>query len=162
MATDSMNPAPNATSSSMTRRARRVTASAPSTLPAAATRAYNNALDTREQVLLGIAGRVLEHLFQQPRERLAHIGTGPHAGGDEIVAFHREVLECQRWIGRADLLDGVRQRSAGSGPQRQQVVSRFAHGRQPTSYRRGILRLGVLVSPPANGAATLDVLVGAL
>jgi len=49
MATDSMNPAPNATSSSITRSsrtARRVTASAPSTLPAAATRAYNNALDT--------------------------------------------------------------------------------------------------------------------
>src|SRR6266508_2500906 len=111
MATDSMNPAPNATSSSMTRSsrtARRVTASAPSTLPAAATRAYNNALDTREQVFLGIAGRVLEHFFQQPCERLAHIGTGPHAGGDEIVALHREVLQAERRVSGANCGDGRR------------------------------------------------------
>src|SRR5258705_8786212 len=123
MATDSMTPAPNATSSSMTRSsrtARRVTASAPSTLPAAATRAYNNALDTREQVFPGIASGVVEHFFQQPCERLAHIGTGPDAGGDEIVAFHREVLQAERRGCGPDCGHGGQEPERGNGDGREQ------------------------------------------
>src|SRR2546430_15240671 len=68
MATASMNPAPNATKCSMTARpraARRVTASAPSRLPSAATSAHTRALDMGEQVLLRIAARVLEYPAKQ-------------------------------------------------------------------------------------------------
>ena len=67
IATDNMNPAPNARKCSITlscSAARRVTASAPSTLPAAATRAYTRALDTGQQVLLGVARRIFEDFLE--------------------------------------------------------------------------------------------------
>src|SRR5213082_695849 len=99
-ATASMNPAPNATKCSMSassRAARRVTASAPATFPSAATRAYNRALDTGEQLL----------------PRLPHLRAGPHARRDEIVAADREVLQGQRVLGGADRRDDLRK--AGNG-----------------------------------------------
>src|SRR5258705_4134799 len=92
MATESMNPAPNATSSSMTRSsrtARRVTASAPSTLPAAATRAYSRALDTREQVLPGVARRILEHFVQQAGDGPADVGAWPLTRPDHVPTLAR-------------------------------------------------------------------------
>src|SRR5512139_805072 len=100
-----MNPAPNATRSSMTRSsrtARRVTANAPSTLPAAAMSACSNALDTREQVFFGVAGWILEYFVEESRQRFAHIRAGPHAGRDQIVSLDRQILECQRLTRRAD------------------------------------------------------------
>src|SRR2546421_62017 len=103
IATASMNPAPNATKCSITWRpsaARRVTASAPTTLPSAATRAYITALDTGEQVLLRVAGGILEHLGEQALQRLAHAGAGSHAGGEEVVARNGEVLQRQGVLGR--------------------------------------------------------------
>src|SRR6266699_372068 len=104
-ATASMNPAPNATKCSISassRAARRVTARAPATLPSAATRAYNRALDTGEQLLPRVARRVVEHLGEQPRQRLPHLRAGPHARRDEIVAGDREVLQGQGILGGAD------------------------------------------------------------
>src|SRR5712691_8604905 len=71
-----MNPAPNATKCSMSLSslvARRVTASAPSTLPSAATSAYTSALDTGEEILLGVLGRVVEHLAEQALQHLPHL-----------------------------------------------------------------------------------------
>src|SRR2546429_8090385 len=105
MATASMNPAPNATKCSMTARpgaARRVTASAPSRLPTAATSAYTRALDMGEQVLLRIAARGLEHLAEQALERLAHVGSRPHSRSDQVVPVHREVLQWPRILRGAD------------------------------------------------------------
>src|ERR1051325_8334815 len=122
-ATASMNPAPNATKCSISassRAARRVTARAPATLPNAATRAYSRALDTSEQLLPRVARRVVQHVGEQPRERLAHLRPGPHAGGDEIVPGDGEVLEGQRILGGADRLDHLREGGAGSGTRREQ------------------------------------------
>src|SRR2546428_11070603 len=99
MATASMNPAPNATKCSMTARpraARRVTASAPSRLPSAATSAYTRALDMGEQVLLRIAARVLEHLAEQALERLAPVGAPPPPRSAQSRSVHRAGLQCQR------------------------------------------------------------------
>src|SRR5213595_2438238 len=115
-ATASMNPAPNATKCSISassRAARRVTARAPATLPKAATRAYSSALDTGEQLLPRIARRVLEHVGEQPRQRLPHLRAGPHARRDEIVAADGEVLQSQRVLGGADRRRDLRK--AGNG-----------------------------------------------
>src|SRR5213078_2064439 len=114
--TASMNPAPNATKCSMTARpraARRVTASAPITLPSAATSAYTRALDTGQQVALGVALRVLQHLGEQPLQHFAHVGPGPHPRGDQVVPVHREVLQRQGILGGADGFDHLRK--AGNG-----------------------------------------------
>src|SRR5437660_4935082 len=103
-----MKPAPNATKCSMTARpraARRVTASAPITLPRAATSAYTRALDTGQEVLLGVALRVLEHLGEQALQHFAHVGPGPHPGGDQVVPVHRQILQRQGIFGGADGLD---------------------------------------------------------
>src|SRR5438552_18593981 len=89
-----MKPAPNATKCSISASspaARRVTASAPTTLPSAATRAYPKALDTGEELVARVAGRLREHFRQQPLEGLPHARPGAHARGQEIVAVHREV-----------------------------------------------------------------------
>src|SRR2546423_15370221 len=103
-ATASMKPAPNATKCSMTARpraARRVTASAPITLPSAATSAYTRALDTGQQIALGVALRVLEHLGEQPLRHLAHAGPGPHPRAGQAVPVHREVVRRERILLRA-------------------------------------------------------------
>src|SRR5881628_2323594 len=132
IATASMNPAPKATKCSITWRpsaARRVTASAPTTLPSAATSAYSTALDTGEQVRLGVAGRILEHLGEQALQRLAHVGAGSHARGEEVVAADGEVLQRQGVLGGADRCHNFRERGAGSGTreQHQQVVGVLTH-----------------------------------
>src|SRR5206468_391228 len=126
-ATASMKPAPNATKCSISassRAARRVTASAPTTLPSAATKAYQKALDTGEEVVAGVTGRILEHFREQPLERLPHLRPGAHPGGQEIVPLHRQVLHRQRILrcsnGRYDfreLGDGMRE--AGCGMRRE-------------------------------------------
>src|SRR5947207_14490765 len=111
-ATASMNPAPNATKCSIrasSRAARRATARAPATFPRAATRAYSSALDTSEQLLPRVARGVVEHVAEQPRQRLAHLRAGSHPRRDEIVAADREVLQSQRVLGGADRLDDVRE-----------------------------------------------------
>src|SRR5437899_4468260 len=98
-----MNPAPNATKCSITWRpsaARRVTASAPTTLPSAATSAYITALDTGEQVLLRVAGGILEHLGEQALQCLPHVGAGSHARREDVVAGDGEVFQRHREIGR--------------------------------------------------------------
>ena len=103
MATDNMKPAPNASKCSITlswRAARRVTASAPSTLPAAAARAYSRALDTREQILAGIAGWILQHVIKQALQGFANLWTGTHTRLDKLVAFNREILEGERVIAK--------------------------------------------------------------
>src|SRR6266700_2770919 len=172
-ATASMNPAPNATKCSMSassRAARRVTASAPATLPSAATRAYNRALDTGEQLLPRVARRVVEHFGEQPRQRLPHLRAGPHARRDEIVAGDREVLQGQRVLGGADCLHHLHEirtgmRDAGCGmrwQQRQQVVGILAHLREPLPHLRQVLRIGILVPPLSDSAGAFDVLVGRL
>src|SRR5207302_535791 len=137
-ATASMNPAPNATKCSIrasSRAARRVTARAPATFPRAATRAYSSALDTSEQLLPRVARGVVEHVAEEPRQRLAHLRAGSHPRRDEIVAADREVLQSQRVLGGADRLDDVRElrdgmRDAGCGmrrDQRQQVLGVLTH-----------------------------------
>src|SRR6185503_10440570 len=136
IATASMKPAPNATSSSMTRSsrtARRVTARAPSTLPAAATSAYSRALDTRQEVRFGVAGRVLQHFLEQPPERLADVRSRAHARSDQVIAAHREVLHREGGILRADRSDGLGERRAGSSEQSQQIVRILARVRQPAT-----------------------------
>src|SRR6185437_1916501 len=123
-----MKPAPNATKCSIrasSRAARRVTASAPTTLPSAAMRAYPRALDTGEEVVARVTGRVLEYFRQQPLESLSHLGPGPHARGQEVVAFHRQILYGQGVLRRADRLDdlwevGDGMRDAGCGMRRNQ------------------------------------------
>src|SRR5258708_35913311 len=98
-----MNPAPNARNCSMARRLRvacRVTASAPITLPQAASTAGTRALDTGEQILLGLARGVLQDFAEQLRERGADVGTGPHAGREQVVTAHGELLQ-------RDLVAGV-------------------------------------------------------
>src|SRR6266480_8127246 len=138
-ATASMKPAPNATKCSMTARpraARRVTASAPITLPSAATSAYTRALDTGQQVTLGVALRVLEHLGQQPLQHLAHVGPGPHPRGDQVVPVHREVLQRQGILGGADRGDDGRETGDGRGEaggvergqEREEIIRMLPHG----------------------------------
>src|SRR5437016_8103574 len=127
-ATASMKPAPNATKCSISassRAARRVTASAPTTLPSAATKAYQKALDTGEEVVAGVTGRILEHFREQPLERLPHLRPGAHPGGQEIVPLHRQVLHRQRIFrcsnGRYDFRQpGNGKRETGNGESRQQ------------------------------------------
>src|SRR6266550_7115758 len=129
-ATASMNPAPNATKCSMSassRAARRVTASAPATLPSAATRAYPRALDTGEKIGARVAGRILEHFREQPLERLPHVGPGPHARGQEVVAFHREVFHGQGIFRGADGRHDSRERGARTGEQDEQIVGMLTH-----------------------------------
>src|SRR6267378_5807879 len=162
IATESMNPAPNATKCSMSLSslvARRVTARAPSTLPSAATSAYTRALDTGQEILLGVLGRVVEHLAQQAFEHLAHVGAGTHAGGDQIVTLHGEVLERQRRIGGANGRDRFHD---ARGRQLQQIVDVLPHLRQPVPHHRGVFRVGITVPPLPDRAAALDILVGAL
>src|SRR2546425_3047556 len=112
-----MKPAPNATKCSIrasSRAARRVTASAPTTLPSAAMRAYPRALDTGEEIVARVAGRILEHLCEQPLEGRSHFGPGPHARGQEVVAFHREVLYGQGILRGTNGLHNLREWGAGS------------------------------------------------
>src|SRR5881628_2331970 len=122
-----MKPAPNATKCSIrtsSRAARRVTASAPTTLPSAAMRAYPSALDTGEQVIARVAGRILEHFREQPLEGLPHFRPGPDARRQEVVALQHEVLYGE---GR---LDDLREGGAGSGTcrkQDEQVVGILTH-----------------------------------
>src|SRR5262245_42741262 len=159
-----MNPAPNATRSSMTRSsrtARRVTATAPSTLPRAATRAYTSALDTGEQVFLRVARGVFEDLVEQPSERFSDVGTGPNPGGDQVIATHREVLERQRWMLRADCGDRLQELGAGSLRQGQQVFRVIADRRQPAPDRRRILRIRVVVAPFPDRSSPFDILIRA-
>src|SRR2546422_818197 len=142
-----MNPAPNATKCSMTARpraARRVTASAPSTLPSAATSAYTRALDTGQQVVLGVALRVLEHLGEQPLQHLAHVGPGPHPRGDQVVPVHRELLQRQGILRGADRSHDSREAGNGKretgnvqrGQYREQVVCVFPGLGKPAPDRR--------------------------
>src|SRR5204863_5624367 len=127
-ATASMNPAPNATKCSIrasSRAARRVTARAPATFPRTATRAYSSALDTSEQLLPRVARGVVEHVAEQPRQRLAHLGAGSHPRRDEIVAADGEVLQSQRVLGGADRRHDLGQtgngkRETGNGKRRKQ------------------------------------------
>src|SRR6266700_6838385 len=153
-ATASMKPAPNATKCSISassRAARRVTASAPTTLPSAATRAYPRALDTGEKIGARVAGRILEHLREQPLERRPHVGPGPHARGQEVVAFHREGFHGQGVFRCPNGLHDLRERGAGSGEQDQQIVGIFAHLRQPAPHVGNVLRIRILVAPLADG-----------
>src|SRR3989441_8360500 len=118
IATASMNPAPKATNCSIPwgpSAARRVTASAPTTLPSAATSAYSTALDTGEQVRLRVADGILEHLGEQALERVAHVGAGSHAGGEEVVARGGEVLQRQGVLGGAVRRHKFWERGAGGG-----------------------------------------------
>src|SRR6266540_2099699 len=146
-ATESMNPAPNASKCSMTvssRTARRVTASAPSTLPAAAMSAYNRALDTGEEIHLGVAAWILQDLVKQPLQCFANAWTGANTGGDEIVSFHRQVLE-DEWRVSCANLHKRREHGAGSREQRQQIICGVADRRQPPTYRSRILRVRILI-----------------
>src|SRR2546427_424275 len=164
----SMNPAPKATKCSITWRpsaARRVTASAPTTLPSAATSAYSTALDTGEQVRLGVAGRILEHLGEQALQRLAYVGAGSHARGEEVVARDGEVLQRQGVLPLSHGAHGFGEKGEGSGTrrrQREQIIGVLTHLRQPLADRRKVLRVRILVTPHANRPASLDVLVRAL
>src|SRR5579864_7933411 len=100
-----MKPAPKATTCSMkasSRAARWVTASPPTTLPRAAIRAKVIALDTGEEVRLGVPGRVLEYLGEQSLERFAHLGACPNACGEQVVARDRQGLDGERLVGGAD------------------------------------------------------------
>src|SRR3989454_86352 len=167
-ATASMNPAPKATKCSITWRpsaARRVTASAPTTLPSAATSAYSTALDTGEQVRLGVAGRILEHLGEQALERLPHVGAGSHARREEVVAGDGEVLQGQGVLPLSHGTHGFGEKGEGSGTrrrQREQIIGVLTHLRQPLADRRKMLRVWILVTPHANRPASVDVLVRAL
>src|SRR5260370_26898211 len=139
-----MNPAPNATKCSMSRRPRtacRTTASPPSTLPSAARSAYHSALDTGQEKLFGVAGRVLQHVRQQALQRLANARPRPHASGEQIGTIHREVSERQGILGGADGLDNPReldwrlgegQKIIGGGPA-------WPHAPSPVLQRLGVL-----------------------
>src|SRR3989449_9835355 len=107
IATASMKPAPKATKCSITlspRAAWRITAAAPSRLPPAAISAYHRALDTTrpvllhalQQVLAGVARRVLEHFGEQQVQLLSHVRPRSHTGSDQIVALYGEVAERER------------------------------------------------------------------
>src|SRR5438094_5509385 len=168
-----MKPAPNATKCSISassRAARRVTASAPTTLPSAATKAYQKALDTGEEVVAGVTGRILEHFREQPLERLPHLRPGAHPGGQEIVPLHRQVLHRQRILrcsnGRYDFRElGDGMRDAGCGMRREegeQVVGVFPNLGKPPADFRYVLRIRILVTPLPDGPPAHDVFVGGL
>src|SRR6267143_215141 len=162
IATDSMKPAPNATRSSMTcssRTARRVTASAPSTLPAAATSAYNSALDTGQEIALGVARRIFEHFFEQARQCCSHVRPGPDAGGDQVIAFHSQILQAERRIRGPDRGDALPE---GVSRPHQQIVSVFTRLREPFADARCVAWIGVIPAPFADGPPALDVPVRAL
>src|SRR2546422_7205132 len=132
-ATASMKPAPNATKCSIrasSRAARRVTASAPTTLPSAAMRAYPSALDTGEEVIARVAGRILEHFREQPLEGLPHFRPGPDARRQEVVALQREVLYGAGVLCGADGLDDLGEgggRGGACADQDDQVVGILTH-----------------------------------
>jgi hypothetical protein len=44
-------------------------------------RAYPRALDTGEEIVARVAGRILEHFREQPLEGLSHLGSGTDARG---------------------------------------------------------------------------------
>src|SRR2546427_11896627 len=95
MASASMNPAPNATECSMTvspRANRCETASAPKTFPSAASTAYANALDMRQEIVFQVARRVLEALGEKALEPRSDVGTMPHDGREQAVAGHGKIL----------------------------------------------------------------------
>src|SRR5581483_4625743 len=173
IATASMKPAPNATTCAITassRAARRATARPPTTLPRAATRAYRSALDTRQEILAGVAPRVLEDLGEQALERLAHRGPGPHPRLEQVGARHREVFEGQRVLGGADRGDDIREPGEGKGEarvverrqQREQIVRRVARGREPAPHRREIAGIGIALAPLPDRPPALDLAGGAL
>src|SRR2546423_15607255 len=115
-ATASMNPAPNATKCSISassRAARRVTASAPATLPRAATRPYTRALDTGEQLVSRVARRLFQHVGGQARQRRPQLRARPHARRDQVVPGHGEGLERERILGGADRRHDLRERGNG-------------------------------------------------
>src|SRR3989442_658916 len=129
-----MKPAPNATKCSIrtsSRAARRVTASAPTTLPSAAMRAYPSALDTGEEGIARVAGGILEHFREQPLEGLPHFRPGPDARHQEVVALQREVLYGEGVLCGADGLDDLRERGARFAPRpRRSTASAIStHGR---------------------------------
>src|SRR5205085_842134 len=103
------------------------------------TRAYSSALDTREQLLSRIARRVLEHIGEQSRQRLAHLRAGPRARRDQVVAGDGEVIQGEGILrgadGRHDLgqtRNGKRETGNGKlSKQRPQVVGVLTHLRQP-------------------------------
>src|SRR5205807_1642326 len=108
----SMKPAPNATTCSISLRPRaacRTTSRAPSTFPVAAMSAYHSALDTGEQILAGVARRILEHVAEQPLQRLPDVRSRPHPRREEVVALHGEVLQRERIPRRADRRHHLRQ-----------------------------------------------------
>src|SRR2546427_751727 len=130
------------------------------------TSAYNRALDTGEQVRLRVAGGILEHLGEQALQRLAHVGAGSHAGGEEVVARDGEVLQRQGVLGGADRSDDLGKtrhgmRDAGCGmrwKQRKQIVRVLAHLGEPLPDLWEVFRVCVFVAPLADGAAPFDVL----
>src|SRR5439155_11068572 len=127
--------------------ARRVTASAPTTLPSAATSAYSTALDTGEQVRLRVAGGILEHLGEQALQRVAHVGARSHAGGEEVVARDGEVLQGQGVLPLSHGAHGFWEKGEGRSTHRrqsEQIVGVLAHLRQPLSDRRKMLRVWIL------------------
>src|SRR5712691_5630477 len=129
IATASMNPAPKATKCSITRRpraARRTTATAPSTLPRAATRAYSRALDTGQEIVPGVPGGILEDLRQQALQRLPDLRPRPHAGRDQVGTVHGEVGEREGILGGADGLDDPGKGDWGLG-KGEQIVGTCAH-----------------------------------
>src|SRR5882762_11964208 len=168
-----MKPAPNATKCSIrasSRAARRVTASAPTTLPSAAMRAYPRALDTGEEVVARVTGRILEYFRQQPLEGLSHFGPGPHARGQEVVAFHRQILYGQGVLRRPNGLHDLRERGKRKGDtgdvepreQCQQVVRVLTHLREPLPNLNHVSRIGILFPPRSDRACPFDFPVGAL
>src|SRR5258708_6388164 len=136
-----MKPAPNATKCSIrtsSRAARRVTASAPTTLPSAATRAYPKALDTGQEIIARVAARILEHFREQPLEGLSHLGPGPHACGQEVVALHREILDREGVLRRPhaiSLLEDLSRVSSEAGSEaRNAVMSTGSRGSLSTAF----------------------------
>src|SRR5256885_6323586 len=104
------------------------------TLPSAATSAYSTALDTGEQVRLGVAGRILEHLGEQALQRLAHVWAGSHARREEVVARDGEVLQRQGVLPLSHGAHGFGEKGEGSGTrrrQREQIIGVLTHLRQP-------------------------------
>src|SRR5437660_1596012 len=169
MATASMNPAPNATKCSISRRLpgeRRTTAMPPSRLPSAATRAKTSGetLDTGQEVVPRVARRILEHLVQQPCERRADVRPRSHPGGEEIVAVDGQLRQRQRILRGAHRVDDGRKRGARSGhaEQEQEIAGRVADLREPAAYGRQVRRIRVPVAPLADRAGPLDLLERAL
>src|SRR2546427_154595 len=164
MASASMNPAPNATECSMTvspRANRCETASAPKTFPSAASTAYANALDMRQEIVLPVARRVLEHLGEEPLERRSDVGTRPHAGREQVVARHGKILQGQGVLGGADRFDnsekpgnGKRETGQVQGrEQGEQIVSVLTQLGKPSPRTRpadGWARPATFASAPSS------------